>query len=48
MKCYEQSPIRLPYDEYIKNIEEVLEYGIPADKLVNANKNRKQWFINLL
>ncbi len=34
LQCYGPSPIRFPYAQYTSNIQEVLAYGIPAQKLV--------------
>ena len=34
LQCYGPSPVRFPYDEYTSNIQEVINYGIPASKLI--------------
>jgi GH18 family chitinase len=34
LQCYGPKPIRFSVEQYIKDIQEVLHYGIPAEKLV--------------
>lgn len=34
LQCYGRSPVRFSYDNYVSSINNLISYGIPADKLV--------------